>query len=121
METVIINNKLYRYSNTEHFSENKDSAHCTIFAQSLSVINMTEIWSEVKNWDLLDKIIKIRNDATHRRRAVKVNFDNDDYISIEINGTVKSITDYYAVGKTFNLGRVEDKMAQVTSIEFLEA
>ena len=56
-------------------------------------------------------------------RAVTVTFSNGDTISTNINGTNESITEYYAIGKFFNLGHVnpaiEDNMQSVTHLEFL--
>jgi len=52
-------------------------------------------------------------------KAVKVTFDNGDSISTDINGTNEEILAYYATGKTFNLGSVEDCMASVVSCEFI--
>lgn len=54
------------------------------------------------------------------RLAVKVTFDNGDHICTEINGTKETVSDYYAVGKTFNLGVEDDLMCKVTNLEFLE-
>lgn len=54
-----------------------------------------------------------------RKRAVRVDFDNGDSVSTEINGNIESICKYYAFGKVFNLGSAEDRMAKVTSLEFI--
>ena len=56
---------------------------------------------------------------TYQRFAVKVNFNDGDHVKTEINGTRQSVTDYYKIGKTFNLGRTGDRLVQVTSLEFL--
>jgi hypothetical protein len=52
-------------------------------------------------------------------RAVNVTFSNKDIITTNINGTDSEIKDYYKVGRIFNLGSVEDKMAYVVSCEIL--
>jgi hypothetical protein len=46
-----------------------------------------------------------------------VKFSNGDTITTGINGTDAEIRDYYAVGKWFNLGCVEDLMTQVVSVD----
>jgi hypothetical protein len=51
--------------------------------------------------------------------AVKVTFENGDTITTEINGTRESISEYYAIGKVFNLGRVSDNLQRVTNIQFI--
>lgn len=52
-------------------------------------------------------------------RCVKVTFANEDTITTSINGTEASIKDYYAIGRWFNIGTVEDNMQQVTKLEFI--
>lgn len=54
-------------------------------------------------------------------KTVNVTFENKDSITTDINGTIKEIEYYYAIGKPFNLGPVEDNITKVESIEFLEA
>lgn len=58
---IVLNKKVYRYSNTEHFSKTKNTAHCTIKVQRYVVIGMHEMWRDVKNWDTIDSIIALRN------------------------------------------------------------
>ena len=53
------------------------------------------------------------------RQAVRVHFKNGDYFETEINGTTATITEYYAIGKEFNLGREGDNIQQVTKLEFI--
>ena len=61
---IILNNNLYRYSNTKYFDlPEKKLAHCSIEVKRFVVINMTEMWSDVVNWSILDEIIAIRNAA----------------------------------------------------------
>ena len=50
---------------------------------------------------------------------VKVTFEDGNHILTGINGTKKTIREYYAIGKYFNLGRVGDNMQPVTKLEFL--
>ena len=71
-----------------------------------------------RGYDLYNEEIDLQEFCS-KQHVVKVCFDNDDSISTEINGTVKSISEYYAFGKTFNLGIEGDKMVSVTSLEFL--
>lgn len=58
---------------------------------------------------------------TPRRREVKVSFINGDHFCTAINGTEKSIRDYYKVGKVFNIGLgPDDNLDRVKSLEFLD-
>lgn len=52
-------------------------------------------------------------------RVVKVLFGNGDSITTSINGTNDEIKAYYAVGRMFNIGQVDDNMQAVTSLEFV--
>ena len=57
-----------------------------------------------------------------QRHAVKVTFGDGDHILTEINGTEESVREYYAIGRTFNLGRMskgEDDLQKVAALEFL--
>ena len=51
-------------------------------------------------------------------KTAKVIFDNGDEIITDINGTDEEIQNYYAVGRTFNLGDGcgGDLMARVVSV-----
>lgn len=54
----------------------------------------------------------------HPRRSIRVTFANGDTMDTEINGTVKSINEYY-VGKTFNVGLgPNDNMQKAVKVEF---
>ena len=55
----------------------------------------------------------------YNMKAVKVTYTNGDKISTNINGTDEEIKAYFAIGKTFNIGSVEDNLQQVTELEFL--
>lgn len=52
-------------------------------------------------------------------RVVKVLFGNGDSITTSINGTEDEIKRYYAIGRPFNIGSVEDNMQNVTALEFV--
>ena len=49
-------------------------------------------------------------------RTVTVNFTKGDQVITDINGTNETIAEYYAIGKTFNLGSNSDKLDTVKSI-----
>lgn len=53
-------------------------------------------------------------------RTVKVSYANNDTITTSINGTEDEIKTYFAIGRQFNIGNVEDNMQRVTALEFLE-
>lgn len=59
------------------------------------------------------------NDNLPLRRSVKVTFDDGDIIETEINGTIADVKAYYAIGKKFNIGNVEDNMQRITNLEFI--
>lgn len=50
------------------------------------------------------------------RHNVTVYFDDGNEIQTEINGTLESVINYYSIGRQFNTGSVEDKMAKVTKL-----
>ncbi len=54
-------------------------------------------------------------------KHVKVTFENNDYIETSINGQMsdEQIKDYYAIGKTFNIGNVDDNLQKVVSCEII--
>lgn len=54
---------------------------------------------------------------SHRRHAVKVQFDGGEFLETEITGTPNSICDYY-IGQQFNLGGEDDKMRRGVAIWF---
>jgi hypothetical protein len=60
----------------------------------------------------------VSDDATSRRRTVKVTFDDGNTITTDINGTKQEIEDYY-IGQVFNHGMEEDDLVYGTSVEFL--
>ena len=60
------------------------------------------------------------DEAAHRRRGVRVTFDNGDHILTEINGTEETITEYYKIGREFNIGVTRDRMVKVAKLEFLD-
>lgn len=53
---------------------------------------------------------------------VIVHFDNGDTIKTSINGTIEEISQYYAIGREFNLGDSNggDLMAKVIKLEISE-
>lgn len=55
-------------------------------------------------------------------RAIKVYYSNGDTISTSMAAhlTDKEMQDYFAVGKWFNIGSVEDNMQQVIKTEILK-
>lgn len=52
--------------------------------------------------------------------TVKVTFENNDSIVTGINGTRESVSEYYKIGRVFNLGCEDDLMTKVKKLEFLE-
>jgi len=52
-------------------------------------------------------------------KFVRVTFSDGNTITTGINGTLAEIERYYAVGRYFNIGSVEDNMQAVTKLEFL--
>lgn len=55
-------------------------------------------------------------------REVRVTFDNGDVIETSMNPklTDDDINEYYKIGKQFNIGRIDDKMAKVKKVEILK-
>jgi hypothetical protein len=55
-------------------------------------------------------------------RVVKITFSDDDSITTNMAANVKDseILEYYKIGKTFNLGVVNDKLVKVTKVEILQ-
>lgn len=53
-------------------------------------------------------------------RSVRVKFDDGNEIVTRISGSESAIKRYYAIGKVFNLGTTEDRLARVVSLEFLD-
>lgn len=53
------------------------------------------------------------------RHTVKVTFEDGDSLKSTINGSEAEIRAYYAIGRIFNLGTVEDRCVAVTAVEFL--
>jgi hypothetical protein len=56
-------------------------------------------------------------DNEHKMRHAFVTFANGDQISTYINGTVDTITEYYKIGRKFNIGSVNDNIQAVTGLE----
>ena len=52
-------------------------------------------------------------------QTVKVTYSDGDTITTGINGTNQEIKEYFAIGRTFNIGNLHDNMQQVTALEFL--
>ncbi len=63
-----------------------------------------------------------QNATKSARYTVKVHFDNGDSLVTDINGTPRSITNYY-LGRDFNLGDGAggDLIATARKVDFLEA
>lgn len=55
-------------------------------------------------------------------REVRVTFDNGDVIETSMNPKITDddINEYYKIGKQFNIGRIDDKMAKVKKVEILK-
>jgi len=54
-----------------------------------------------------------------KTRLVKVSFKNGNSITTHINGTTESISEYYRVGRFFNIGNIVDDMQPVEGLEFI--
>lgn len=55
-----------------------------------------------------------------KQHSVNVYFEDNTRISTRINGTKEEVRNYYAEGKTFNLGSGEnDKLVKVKFVAFV--
>lgn len=50
----------------------------------------------------------------------KATFENGKTIETDINGSVDSVSNYYQVGRVFNLGSVGDNMQKLIALELYE-
>jgi hypothetical protein len=57
-------------------------------------------------------------DSKPERWDIRVTWSNGDTTRTEINGSIDEIRAYY-LGKTFNIGTVEDKMVKAVAVKFL--
>ena len=55
-------------------------------------------------------------------KYVKVTFDNGDHLTTNINGSLAEITEYYKIGRTFNIGDGAggDLLTIVSKLEFIK-
>lgn len=55
------------------------------------------------------------------KHAVRVEFANGNHIITTINGSKEQVREYYAIGRTFNVGNgPRDEMSKVASVKFLD-
>ncbi len=52
-------------------------------------------------------------------KTVKVSYSNGDSIVTSINGTDNEIKAYFAIGRPFNIGSVDDNVQRVMALEFI--
>lgn len=52
-------------------------------------------------------------------KTVKVTYANGDTITTGINGTEAEVRQYFAIGRVFNIGSVDDNLQAITSLEFI--
>lgn len=52
-------------------------------------------------------------------QTVKVTYSDGNTITTGINGTEAEIREYFAIGRVFNIGSVEDNCQKVTALEFI--
>jgi len=62
------------------------------------------------------------NETNGNLRAVKVTFSDGDTITTDMAAGLsdEDIYNYYKIGKTFNIGNVEDNLQKVTNVEILK-
>jgi hypothetical protein len=65
-----------------------------------------------------DLVELIDDGDVEKRRCVKCLYANGDSIITSINGTVKSISEYFAIGKVFNIGNTEDNLQALIDLRF---
>lgn len=61
------------------------------------------------------------NDPSRAIYTVKVTLADGNTITTRINGTPNNIMKYYRIGNFMNVGRTDDNLSQIQTIEFLKA
>lgn len=51
--------------------------------------------------------------------TVKINLENGDHITTQINCTPEEACNYYRIGSYINVGTVADNMQKIKSLEFI--
>lgn len=51
--------------------------------------------------------------------TVKINLENGDYITTQINCTPEEAVTYYHIGRLINIGTTTDNLQQIKSLEFV--